>query len=657
MAHPHPAGKEVVRYEIDQKRMDESRISTTAAGEDELPRAREFKRLDSTYYVGWLMEGDYKFDHAADYLGFKNASVPLLRALDLLEHDYKKMLLLHTDNGITYLPAYKFQYDYANLAFQLANCYSNMDEPAQVYALLRRALKWNFQRDMFDVYNWMAWTVHRNRFYTSEKYPFLKNSIDANEKLANSLLDSQLRKINKNEALNSHVWNGYKAEQDKMGVYHYKNILYSYMFNIDSAEHYFNLMRNTPIFPHNNYATFRAVCGDFRTAETEYKLSVSQDNGDKRLKEWAYYRSILEIYKGYPKAGGDLMKDMIRANGTTPGFGWYNIALARCMVYDGESSEAERYIEKAAGFKELHIGTTLGQSHYDFSVQLLKLMDKLHAQEAQKFENNNWWYNPRVLAKISQLTADKYLQQFLIINQFAQNPERDRVIYKLFSTESTVTWDEIWYLISDFSTQFFLDRFKKELQTDPRKNIARYFAYFVARLEMKQGNYEQARSALDNILRDPGIDPEYEVLFIARIFQAEAECAQHFKDRDAYDAWIYKLYKSYPQLIPYSGLQMNMTLHISGQTDEKVLSRLKACNVNWVAAESNIVPDVYIAFSHAAGNKKKVQFSVRDKAGKYIVEDQSFIYNNTDPDVGVLLAYRLFNIGAKESDAENTQNQ
>src|SRR5690606_41849878 len=70
----------------------------------------------------------------------------------------------------------------------------------------------------------------------------------------------------------------------------------------------------------------------------------------------------------------------------------------------------------------------------------------------------NWWYNPRVLAEIARLTADKYFRQFLIINQFAQNPERDRVIYKLFSSESTVAWDEIWLLIKDFSTQFFLDR-------------------------------------------------------------------------------------------------------------------------------------------------------------------------------------------------------
>src|SRR5690606_34096240 len=152
------------------------------------------------------------------------------------------------------------------------------------------------------------------------------------------------------------------------------------------------------------------------------------------------------LYKAQPKQGYMLMKDMIKANGSTPGFGWYNIALARCLFYDGQLTEANRYIKKAAEFKELHIGTTLGQTHYDFSIQLVKLMSLQAALERQRFENANWWYNPKVLGKMGQVLSEKYVQQFLIINQFAMNPERDRVIYKLFSTESTVSWDEVWYL-------------------------------------------------------------------------------------------------------------------------------------------------------------------------------------------------------------------
>ena len=52
---PHPPAKMEQRLNIDAKRQIES-----MDGEDALPRSREFKRTDSTYYVGWMFEGVYK---------------------------------------------------------------------------------------------------------------------------------------------------------------------------------------------------------------------------------------------------------------------------------------------------------------------------------------------------------------------------------------------------------------------------------------------------------------------------------------------------------------------------------------------------------------------------------------------------------------------
>jgi len=637
----HPPAKQAQRWEIDAKRMG---VSPTS--EDALPRSREFIRIDSSYYVGWLFEGAYKYEHAADYLGYKNASTPLEKAMRLIERDYRKQLGTRTADLMTYYPAYKFQIDYTMIAMYLMHCYSNMEEPDKVYALLRRVLRWNIQREYYmDAYNFLGWTVHRNRFYTSDKYKFLRNSIDENEKLANRYLDSQTRKINRDMALNAHIFQPGYEKNDRLSVYHYKCILYSYSFNIDSAAHYFNLMRNTPLFPHNNYATFRSICGDFREAEKEYKIAAAQDNGDKRLQEWAYYTSIIDIYKAQPKTGIELMKDMITAAGSTPGFGWYNIALARCMHYDGQISEAERYINKAAEFKEVHIGTTLGQSIYDFSVQLDKLMNLQSRWAMQQFENKNWWYNPYVLGSMSQLLGQKYMQQFLIINQFAQNPERDRVVYKLFSTESTVSWDEIWYLIQDFSTKFFLDRFRKEIETDKRRYIRKYFELFEARLLMKQGEYTEARKVLDGILRNPDIDQQYEKLFLARVYEAEANCAKARKDKAAYNDWTYRLCTEYLQLVPYTGLEANMQLSASGNIDSKVLSSLKACNINWTTSAAVSALSAHIEF-RGEGEKRRIAYYVTDKSGNYIVPQQTCSYNSRNAErVGKEMAYRLFGIG------------
>ena len=72
------------RYEIDAKR-----LGVNFSDKDALPRSREFIRLDSTYYVGWLYEGMFKYDRAADYLGYKNCIAPLRKAFFLFEKDYR----------------------------------------------------------------------------------------------------------------------------------------------------------------------------------------------------------------------------------------------------------------------------------------------------------------------------------------------------------------------------------------------------------------------------------------------------------------------------------------------------------------------------------------------------------------------------------------
>jgi hypothetical protein len=644
----HPAGKEIARANIDAKRAIENMYS-----EDALPRSREFKRTDSTYYVGWMFEGIYKYTHAADYIGFKNAAAALEKAVTLLERDYKRAMTTRSDNIMVLLPSYNFQIDFTIISSALVHAYGNTDEPEKIIPLLRRAIKYNMQREFYlDPYNMLAWTVHRNRFYTSKKYSFLKNSIDENERLANKYLDSGMRAIEKNKHLNTNLFPPGYVDAEKNGIYHYKNILHAYNFEIDSANHYFELMRKTGRLPHNNYANFKSICGDFRTAEAEYKIASEQDAADKRLQEWAYFSTILDIYKANPKTATSLARNMIKSAGSTPGYGWYNIALARSLTYDGQVTQAERYGQRAADFKELHIGTTLGQSHYDFSLQMVKLVNKEQAWQMERFEHANWWYNPKVLTSMAGKLSDKYLQQFLIINQFAQNPERERVIYKLFSTENVVSWDEIWYLVRDFSTRYFLNRFRKEAATDKRQYIRKYFEFFTAKLLMEQGKHKEARPILDKLLRDPNTDADYEKLFTARIYQAQAECADALDKNRVRDEWLYKLYVLYPQLVPFTGLKPNMILHISGDADKAVVEKLRGFNINWVTGGKTPAPEAYVIFT-GRGKKKSITYYVLDNKGNYLVPQQSFAWQKPE-ETGKELGYRLFNIGGMEAEENET---
>jgi hypothetical protein len=416
---------------------------------------------------------------------------------------------------------------------------------------------------------------------------------------------------------------------------------------IDSAEKYFNLLRNSPIFPHNNYATFKATIGDFEAAEAEYKLAQFQDPGDKRLQEWAYYTSILDIYKGIPKTGELFLKDMILANGSTPGFGWYNIALARCLYYDGQIAESKRHADRAAEFKELHIGTTLGQSHYDFSIQLGKLMNMEAEYEMQRFEHVAWWYTPAVIWNMSKIMSQRYLQEFLIINSFAQNPERDQVIYRLFSTESTIGWDEVYQLVKNFSTRFFIKRFTDAAASDPRPNIRKYFKLMIARLHVKEGEFKEAQPILQELLLDNTINQTYEKLFVARTYQALAECANGLERDAERDSWLYKLYQIYPQLIPFSSLKMPIALEIQGVPDQAVVTRLKSCNINFDAKAAAV--RAVLRF-RTQGKLKLVDYAVQDANNAFIVPLQTYSY--TDVNVAaVSLAYRLFGVGGTSKKA------
>lgn len=642
---PHAAQ----RYEIDAKRAG---VDPTSA--DALPRSREFIRIDSTYYVGWFYEGAYKYNHAADYLGYKNAIAPLERAMNTLERDYKQELRTRTSDLLTYINNFRYQLDYTQMAYYLMNCYANTEDPEAVFALLRRVQRWNLQREYYmDFYNMMAWTVHRNRYFTSSKYSFLRNSIDQNEALAHTYLDSAIRRIAVNKRLNSAIFQPGYEKDEQLAVYHYRALLYSYALNMDSAAHYYELMRGTPYFPHNNFASFRLINGDFKTAEEEFQEASTQDAGDKRLQEWVYFTSIIQIYKQQPARAMQFLKDIIKSNGSTPGFGWYNIALARAAYYDGQIIESKRYDDKAAEFKELHIGTTLTQSHYDFSIQLLSLMNKEAAYEMERFENDNWWYNAPVLTRMAGKLGEKWMQQFLIINQFAQNPERDRVIYKLFSTESITTWDEIWYLIRDFSTKFFLQRFEREIKENKRPVITKYFQLFVARLHLKQGNYRKAYSELKAILDQQKIDPEYEKLFLARTYEALAQCAAELKQSNERNRYLFLYYQTYPQLMPYSGLKANMSLTVSGDEATEVVNRLKKCHINWEAT-GNFVPRAFVHF-YSKGNTKMADYWVVDAQGNYLVPKQTVSYRKPEA-FGVGLAYRLFGIGqtTQKDAAEST---
>lgn len=643
--------KSPARLEIDAKRTVLNIYSEEAG-----PRSREFLRIDSTYYVGWLVEGTFKFERAADVTGFKAAAKSLEICLRHFERDYARQLRTRTKDVMAYLNVYPLQTDYALAISMLTQCYNNLDQPQQSYNTIRRYLQWDFQRDFFDPYNMLMWVVHRNRIYTSAKYPFLQNSIDANEALAMRYLDTSVREIQRSAAYNSGFFTPNSYESDYLGVYHYKAILYSYIFAMDSAQHYYELLQEAGRPTHNNYANFRAIAADFETAQREYAMAGMMESGDNRLQEWAYFSSILNIYEAQPKTGIQQLTEMIQSHMSQPGYGWYQIAKARCEAYDGQVAQAEKTLRKASEFRELHIGTSLGQPQYDFAIGLQKLLLAQRRTEMIKFENRGWWYRPSAIWEMAKRKSLLTLQRFLIINQLARNPERDRVLYKIFSTESVVGWDEIWTLISGFSTNYFLRKFQPQITADPRPAVRKYFRYLTARLLMQKDNQEEALRQL-NAISPFGTEaqPEYEALLFARKSLALAQLADDADEEKKRDEYLMEVAEIYPQLLPFSEMRVPVRLKIEGTEDKPVVKRLKKCNLE-LAPSNGLALIVNLRFEEVDSNANRVYYSVTTSNGRPVVAPQVWTYEKAKPEAaGIELAYRIFGVSGKIPEMEEAQ--
>ena len=609
------AQNNAARYEIDAKRM-----GVNYYDKDALPRSREFIRLDSTYYVGWFYEGMYKFERAADYLGYKKCIEPLRRALSTFEKNYKNNIKEIFTPGNYTMP----QVDAIQMCNALYDSYSNIEQPDSAMWLLEKIKSWNTGNDFMEYNIKAAWTIHRNRYYL-HKYSFLKNSVAENEQLA---LD--------------HLYDAL-AKGDGNAIF-YLAIIHNYLLNIDSTAFYYNILKQTGGFSYNNYAHFQNTIGNF--AEAIVNFENDKYAFDKRLIESYYFLPTLYINSGKSKKAIYETNTIISAMGSTPGFGWYNIALARSYLYNGQLDSCEKAITKAAQFKELHIGTTLGQAQYDFAVNVIKLLLAKNKIERIKFQNKGWWYSLNDLSSIGALTGEAFLLKFALVNEIAENPERQQVIYNLFTSENVIGFDEILSLMKNISPQYFEKIYEEKAATEKRPNIVRYMQLFSGEFEYEDGKHAASKQTFENILYNTILDTAHEKLFLARLYESLARSYAYNDEKENSQAMVYNYFKEYPQLIPFSGFKMKMYLNTpnaENATTKKIINELKSCNIDWVDEPDNSTARVYLSFS-ATKNKYSVDYSVVDATNKTIVPPQKMYFKKVD-DVGKELALRLFGVG------------
>ncbi len=635
------AQNSAARYEIDAKR-----AGLDVTGKEALPRSKEFIRLDSTYYVGYLVEGLYKYERSSDYLGYQLAVKPLAKALNLFEKDFS-LNMRNLFSSTQYFMQYnRYFNDFYSIVSTLQYCYNNLEMPDSSMALIQRVENYQFQRDFFSTGADKAWLYHRNRFYTSEKFSFLKNSIAENEKMAFACCYEQIEKIYKNKAANDYWYGPYQSTDDLMMVYHNLAIIHNYNKNYDSTAYYQQLLMQAGRLSWNNYANDQQELGNFDIA-TENYAKQEYYGRNFQLSEPHYYLPTMYLYAGKTKDAINLAQAKISNSGSTPGFGWYNIALSRAYLYDGQLDSASFYLDKAANFKELHIGTTLTQSQYDFTINLLRLqlIDKQSA--LIKFLNSGWWYSTD-LFEVFSLFIQKTMLEYALVNELSGNLERERLIYELFCSESTVTFDESWFLMKEFSKNYFNKKYETYIASDKREKIVRYFKLYNLKFLEELGDESESNAMAKQLISEtltgeettnPNllVNLEYEKLFIYRLLESAARTSE------SQEALVAKCYDAYPQLLPFSGLTAKLNLTITG-TDDDVIGEIKDeiedCNFE-NSTEINL-PQANINFTKK-GSAYLATVTVKNFSSD--TEIVSTLVFNDSKDVAKELVLRLFQKG------------
>jgi pentatricopeptide repeat protein len=634
------------QYNQNQFEINAKRAGVEFESKDALAVSREFIRIDPSFYVGHLYEGSHRYGIAVDYIGFNSATVPLEEAAKLIKKHFSKQLKIRSSNPLEVYKNMQLHRDVDYLYNSLYDCYGNTEQTEKAWKCIREYQEYDLQ-DEYDLesYTSLAWMVHRNRFYTTSKFAFLKNSLAENEIYAQQLLDSSLLKIKNDDQLNKNFFSDV-APMKVLGTMHYRSMFYGYNLKIDSAQKYYDILKNTVYFPENNYGTFSLIQAKFKEAEKHYANAKSEESGSKNLNEYIYYQSIIDAYKNNPKNSITVLKNYLPQHGILPGYGWYHLAMARSLIYDGQYLTAQRFIEKAEQFKELHIGTTLGESHYQLSIGILKLLSKDEQIKAIKFKDKKWWYKPNSIFSWLGLLIEKYSIQYLLINQMAANPERDNVLYKIFSTESTISFDEVWLLMKDFSPEFFIKKFGRELNDDQRPLVKKYFQLFMAKLYLQKGDKNKAKEILLE-LNKVTFDPIYEKLYQFRLKEAWLEITKSNEDREKLSNEMYCIY---PQITAFTKAKVKFKINYTGpeKDGEAIIKAIKKANIDLVQEETKGAQQLFIQVNDK-GISKSLTYYLINSEGLMKTSPQKIIYTNAKVNAPHL-KFALFQIGYLDGD-------
>lgn len=628
-----------------RRAIDEQRKMLDISKEETLASAREFIRMDSTYYVGYMIEGQYLYNHASDYQGFLYAIEPLSKAKNRLVNEYRDALTNQYLSMAQFTDNLEHYQDYMQLANNLTECYNNTDQPDKNIQMIDQLDSFNFRKDYFGIASHKAWIYHRYRTFTSKDYSFLKNSIAENEKAALDWCNTGLQRIQENKDQNDAWFGPNQSSMDILTIYHYLALLTTYNKQYDSSAFYYQELEKSGIISWNNYGGLQLETGNFALANQYYSPEMNPQF-EHMLQEPYYYSPELLVFKGATKKAIEMCKGIIQQNGSMPGFGWYNIALARSYLYDGQLDSSSWALDKAENFREVSIGTTLTEKQYKFTIQVLRVAQLNRAIAWEKFSHKNWWYSPTHLFKIIKLKIALFFAKYVLTNTIKHDPDRERMVYDLFCSENTITFDEVWDILKGFNDNFFIRKYDDYIANDKRTNIIKYFKLIKAKFQLENGDRKDAQATIEDLVHNSQFDPDNEKLYIGRLYEVAAQLYDQKGDDDNKAFYQNELMKVYPQLTAFTGTSLTFKLQVNGDDNaaDFINSALHKSQIDWKDAAS--IPIVNINIQKTDGQKAVLLISVSDKEGKSIIENELVTIDSKDKDIASQqLLQKVFAIG------------
>ena len=651
------AGADLLAQDDPRSVIDTLRYGVEYRSAEAFRRAKRAQQLDSTYYVGYQLEGFHYFARAEEQSGLARATVPMEKAADLFEREFGALLRQRITREDLFRGAGEDlfrQFDYLDLMTRLINCYISIEQPERAYATIQRLKRHGMALD-FESYHWLAWLFFRSRIYTNEQYGFLEDTIEGNLDRALSYIDSLEAKHRRDAPYierdilsivipNSPFANYVQAaflDAPRHVVANTRGILYGYNFNPTLAARYFQKMDNDDSvakFVNLGYTYHSDI--DFRKAE-EYFRQVPDNDTKSRGGHWQGFSTVY-VYKGAPLEGALTLREKRDAHGFTIGYGWDNLCLARMYLYAGQLDESERSLKKAEEFNEVHYNSSFREDQYRFMARVIRMQESDYRMRAQRFENRNRWLTLDWWTSLPELSWTKYSTLYQLANELALNRERDIVYYHIFHTENIISFDELWQILRHYNGDFFQETFRRLQESDPRGNLRRYYTYMQGRLLQEDGDDEAAYDRLTAILRDDRLDHQYEKLLIARIHEV---CGIIADDNGWTPQRIFhqnEMYRVYPELMPFSELPMAFALQVAPELRDSddphlaaTLDQFRDCRIDLLDPDNRDYPTLSLSVEEG-----RIRYEVRQARE---VAAQGFV-DPTAPDAGKRLAYRLFRV-------------